>query len=102
MKLAKTVPEVSVTGLVGAYIAWSLGTGQAPLDPLWVAIAGYVAVLVADLYRAWADDGKITPDEIAQILGVGQRDLDDAVAQIKDKKLAADREQVIQLDASRQ
>ena len=84
MKLAKAIPEFSATGIVGAYLGYMAMTGQTlPIDPLWVAVVGLSMFIMLGLYRAWADDGKITIDEITEILGVAREDLDTALEQVE-------------------
>lgn len=85
--MKSTAIDLSVPGIAGAYIAFVAATGaEVPVDPFWIAIAALVAWFALGLYRAWANDGKITPNEIADLLGVGKEELDEALGQLKDAK----------------
>lgn len=87
MKLLKVVPELSVAGIVGAYTTWTTLTGtEGVVDPLVVAVCSVLVFFALSLYRAWADDGKITFEEIAEILGVSLDELDSAVVDAKRRR----------------
>lgn len=83
----KNAIDLSVPGIAGAYISFVVATGvEAPIDPFWIAIGALVIWFARGLYAAWADDGKITVDEISELLGVGKDELDEAVLQLKEAK----------------
>lgn len=87
MKLRKAIPEMSASGVVGAYFAYMAATGsEMPVDPLWVVGVGLAMFVALGLYRAWADDGKITIDEITEILGVAREDLDTALTRVEQER----------------
>lgn len=85
-KIAKALPEFSVTGAAGAYLAWVVTSGaEPPIDPFWVICTLTAVFFSLGLYRAWADDGKITLDEVTALLGMTHDEFVEAVEAAKSK-----------------
>ena len=63
MQFNKAIPEFSVTGLIGTYIAWVSMTGaDVPVEPFWLVAIAVALFFALGLWRAYANDGKITPE----------------------------------------
>ena len=95
MKLNAALPEFSASGIAAAYVTWAAATGaEIPVDPFWIALAALALFFGLGLYRAYADDKRITVDEVASLIGVGSREFEDALNTLRDERAQLDKETV--------